>query len=143
MGLRLFRPHTAYGKKAGRANLRPSTRFTLQRLQELSKTSRKVVAGRRPGMEISLRKSRFPTTENRTRRRSPTLRSTRPETWLRAAAKATVRAPGWVFDAIANSVALCTENALARRRGANARNRWRPAPAPREMIFRLCRARHG
>src|SRR5258705_13417662 len=116
MGLRLFRPHTVYGKKVGRANSRPSTRFTLQRLQELSKTSRKVVAGRRPGMEISLRKSRFPTMGNRTRRRLPTLRSIRLENWLRAAAKATVRAPGWVFDAIADSVALRTEKALARRR---------------------------
>src|SRR5882757_2995069 len=53
---------------------------------------------------------------NRTRRRLPTLRSIRLENWLRAAAKATVRAPGWVFDAIADSVALRTEKALARRR---------------------------
>ena len=40
----------------GHANSRPSTRFTLQRLQKPSQTSRKVVAGPRPGMEISWRK---------------------------------------------------------------------------------------
>src|SRR6266550_902662 len=110
---RRFRPHTECGKKVGHGNSRPSTCFTLQRLQELSKTSRKVVAGRRPGMEISLRKSRFPTTGNRTSRRSPTLRSIRPENWLRAAAKATEKAPGWVFDAIANSVPLFACESIA------------------------------
>src|SRR2546425_8459780 len=105
-GHRPFRPRTGHGQKVGRVNSRPSTRFTLQRLQELSKTSRKVVAGRRPDMGFSRRKSRFPTTENRTSQRSLTLRSIRPERRLKVAAKAMERVPGWVFKAIAKFVSI-------------------------------------
>ena len=125
-GRHLFPQPTACGTKVGHINSRPGTRSTLQRLPELSQTSRRAVAGYPPAMEFSLSTSRFPTMANRTHQRSATPHLLKLESQLQAVVKAAEQALGW-FSEHCSPISLVSPDA------------WLLLTIPKSPSARACR----